>query len=260
MAGGSLHDRLFGRAAQQPPLAPRQRWLIACHTAEVLRRDGETGGVPMERATENAREIMANYREIKEIMGEADWLERLGNEILDRTGGANRKSFLPVKKALKLWRGAGKKKGQKKKNSRTQTVTVRHNLDLNMLNLQKALGFLAELHKTEVQDCIQKTTKPPYWQITEPILGRVGLPTPSHRLLAPPHMDDMFQALELMTGSGAKVDRKWNLAHRLSVVVPMLKPVIGFGHAGSNRETREVSKKQERFLLFTVLAAAALFS
>ena len=77
------------------------------------------------------------------------------------TGGANRKSFLPVKKALKLWRGAGKKKGQKKKNSRTQTVTVRHNLDLNMLNLQKALGFLAELHKTEVQDCIQKTTKPP---------------------------------------------------------------------------------------------------
>ena len=83
MAGGSLHDRLFGRAAQQPPLAPRQRWLIACHTAEVLRRDGETGGVPMERATENAREIMANCREIKEIMGEADWLERLGNEILD---------------------------------------------------------------------------------------------------------------------------------------------------------------------------------
>lgn len=36
MAGGSLHDRLFGRSAQQPPLAPRQRWLIACHTAEGL--------------------------------------------------------------------------------------------------------------------------------------------------------------------------------------------------------------------------------
>ena len=46
MAGGSLHDRLFGRSAQQPPLAPRQRWLIACHTAEVeqgLVRNGIMG-------------------------------------------------------------------------------------------------------------------------------------------------------------------------------------------------------------------------
>ena len=96
---------------------------------------------------------------------------------------------------------AGKKKGQKKKNSRTQTVTISHNLDLNRLNLQKALGFLAEFHKTEVQECIQKTSRPPYWQITEPILEHIDLLTPSHRLLAP-HMDDMFQALELMTGSG----------------------------------------------------------
>eukprot|EP00435_Cladocopium_sp_Y103_P021380 s815_g5.t1 len=37
MAGGSLHDRLFGRSPHgQQPLAPRQRWLIACHTAEGL--------------------------------------------------------------------------------------------------------------------------------------------------------------------------------------------------------------------------------
>ena len=142
------------------------------------------------------------------------------------TGGANRKCFLPPKKASKLWRGAGKKKGQKKKkkNSRTQTVTIRHNLELNRLNLQKALGFLAEFHKTEVQECIQKTARPPCWQITEPILEHIDLLTPSHRLLAT-HMDDMFQALELMTGSGAKVERKWNLAHCLSVVVTMLKPV-----------------------------------
>lgn len=34
MAGGSLHDHLFGRTSRTT-LAPRQRWLIACHTAEV---------------------------------------------------------------------------------------------------------------------------------------------------------------------------------------------------------------------------------
>ena len=34
MSGGSLHDRLFGKKAQA--LAPRQRWLISCHTAEGL--------------------------------------------------------------------------------------------------------------------------------------------------------------------------------------------------------------------------------
>lgn len=33
MAGGSLHGRLFGRA--QPSLAPQQRRLIACQTAEA---------------------------------------------------------------------------------------------------------------------------------------------------------------------------------------------------------------------------------
>ena len=102
----------------------------------------------------------------KRPTGWSDLVTRFWTE----TGGANRKSFLPPKKASKLWRGAGKKKGQKKKNSRIQTVTVRHNLDLNRLNLQKALGFLAEFHKTGVQECIQKTARPPYWQITEPIL------------------------------------------------------------------------------------------
>jgi len=35
MAGGSLHDHLFGRTSRTT-LAPRQRWLIACHTAEGL--------------------------------------------------------------------------------------------------------------------------------------------------------------------------------------------------------------------------------
>lgn len=38
MAGGSLHDRLFGRSqlAATSALGPRQRWLIACQTAEGL--------------------------------------------------------------------------------------------------------------------------------------------------------------------------------------------------------------------------------
>ena len=170
----------------------------------------------------------------KKSTGWSDLVTRFWTE----TGGADWKSFLPPKKASKIWRGAGKKKGQKKK---TQTVTVRHNLDLNRLSLQKALGFLAEFYKAEVQECIQKTARPPYWQITEPILEHIDLPTPSHRLLAP-HMDDMFQALELMTGSRAKVELRWNLAHRLSVVVTMLKPVKWL-----DLDMRVVIEKQGRY-------------
>ena len=68
-------------------------------------------------------------------------------------------------------------------------------------------------------------------------------------------MDDMFQALELMTGSGAKVERKWNLAHRLSVV---LKPVKCL-----DLDMRVVTEKQGRYPKnkkgsFCLLAAAAL--